>query len=192
MEINAKEFKLWFTKELLNKRQLWLRDVNEEAVERITMSLTLLNTQSNDPITLNIDSSGGDVSVGLVIYDAIRLSEAMVSGVVCGSAHSMASVVLQACDMRKMTRHSTLLIHNIRRSVRLKMILPDGDNPYGRVDVDSMVKEWDPTIRSQGNIIKIYSDRTSRTPTEIINAMNAEKVFIADEAKEFGLIDEVI
>lgn len=192
MEINAKEFKLWFTKELLSKRQLWLKDVNEEAVERITMSLTLLNTQSNDPITLNIDSSGGDVSVGLVTYDAIRLSEAMVLGVVCGSAHSMASVVLQACDMRKMTRHSTLLIHNIRRSVRLKMILPDDENIYGRVNVDSMVKEWDPTIRSQGNIIKIYSDRTGRTPTEIINAMNAEKVFTADEAKEFGLIDEVI
>lgn len=192
MEINAKEFKLWFTKELLNKRQLWLGDVNEEASERITMSLTLLNTQSNDPVTLNIDSSGGDVSVGLVIYDAIRLSEAMVWGVVCGSAHSMASVILQACDMRKMTRHSTLLIHNIRRSVRLKMLLPDEENIYGRVNVDSMVKEWDSTIRSQGNVIKIYSERTGRTPTEIINAMNAEKVFTADEAKEFGLIDEVI
>lgn len=192
MEINAKEFKLWFTKELLNKRQLWLGDVNEEAVERITMSLALLNAQSTDLATLYIDSNGGDVTPGLVVYDTIRLSAAPVVGRVCGSANSMASVVLQACKERTATRHSTLLIHNIRRSVRLKMLLPDAENIYGRVNVDSMVKEWDPTIRSQGNIIKIYSERTGRTPTEIINAMNAEKVFIADEAKEFGLIDEVI
>lgn len=192
MEINVKEFKLWFTKELISKRQLWLSGVDEDAVERIVLSLTLLNAQSADPISLHVDSGGGDVTHGLVIYDAIRISVAPVVGKVCGSANSMASVILQACNVRTATRHSTLLIHNIRRSVRLKMLLPDKENIYGRVNVDSMVKEWDPTIRSQGNIIKIYSERTGRTPTEIINAMNAEKVFTADEAKEFGLVDEVI
>lgn len=183
-----------FFEELLKKRQIWIGDINPESCERVITSIAFLNAKdSTQLIQLMIDSNGGNVSEGLIIYDSITLSKAPTEGVVCGAGHSIASVILQGCLRRKASRHSTILIHNIGRQVRLKMVLPDAENPYGKIDVDAIVRSWgDLATRSTGNIIKILSEKTGRTPTEIITAMNTEKVFAAEEAKEFGLVDEVI
>jgi ATP-dependent Clp protease protease subunit len=192
-ETSERELELFATRELLKKRKIWLADITENAASRIIGSIAVLNAQSTDPITLLIRSNGGQVIPGFDIYDAIRLSVANVIGVVIGGAHSTASLVLQACSQRRMAHHATILIHNIRKSdVEIKMLDPDSDHPYGRLDADSIIARCSPLVRSKQNIVKIYSDRTGKTPAEIIKAMNEERVFTAEGALEFGLVDEVI
>jgi ATP-dependent protease ClpP protease subunit len=64
-----------------------------------------------EPVTLLINNSGGDDYNCLAIFDAIKQSPLHVTGLVRGSAMSAASIVLQACDWRKMGPLATQLVH---------------------------------------------------------------------------------
>lgn len=191
---HREEFKFQFHRELLAKRQVWLHDVHEEEASRICASLHLLNTQGDGGITFYIDSNGGDATEGLKIYNAVRLSRAPVAGIVIGSANSIASVILQGCSERKAARHSLLAVHTISRrsSDRPRILLPDGEHPYGRIDMESIARGWELTGRIQESLVKIYAERTKRPPVEIVTVLNDEKIFTAEEAKRFGLVDEVL
>lgn len=179
-----------FFVEIAKKRQIWIGEINAETSERVVISLLFLNAQNDEkPITLCINSKGGDVGEGLIMYDSIMLSKSPTEGLVCGAANSMACVVLQGCKVRRATRHSTFLTHNIKVPIRHKMDFPTARNPYGKISIRSADENDE---RSQKVVVKILAERTRRTPKDIIKALNAGRVFTANEAKEFRLIDEVI
>lgn len=191
---HREDFKLQFHRALLAKRQVWLHDVYEEEATRICASIHLLNVQGEGGISLYIDSDGGDATDGLKIYNAVRLSRAPVTGIVIGSANSIASVILQGCSERKAARHSLIAVHTMSRraSERPQMVLPDGEHPHGQIDLESIVRGWELTSRIQASLVKIYAERTKRPPVEIVTALNEGKTFTAEEAKRFGLVDEVL
>lgn len=194
MENTKEQLEVLFNEELLKNRQLYLREVDSKSTLWILSSLTYLNARSkNDPIELHINSIGGGARQGLNLCDKIRLSDAPVIGIVSGAANSIAAVILQACHVRKITRNSVVGVHNISKdSVDLSMLPPNEKNLWGVEDWERIKKILAPGFEAERKIIKIFAERTKREPVEIIHALNKGKDFSAEEALEFGLIDEVI
>lgn len=171
-----------FMNELLKKRVIYLDgEVTQDTAKRIGASILWLNALDNrSKITIYINSSGGSVSAGLDIYDIVRHSKAPVTGIVYRMANSMATIVLQACKTRQTLRHNVMQIHNIMRNEEWHKF---------EENLEETLKD---TKKNQQNIYEIMAERTGRTIEEIKKACREAKTMTADEAKEFGLIDEVI
>jgi ATP-dependent Clp protease protease subunit len=85
--------------------------VEATMAERQIKNLHILDTTSEDPITIIMNNIGGDVNHGLAIYDAIRACRSHVTIKVYGHAMSMGSIILQAADVRIMSEMSSQMIH---------------------------------------------------------------------------------
>jgi ATP-dependent protease ClpP protease subunit len=96
-------------------------DINQETEASLayTVRESLVIAQSNgiEELQVQITSNGGRVDVGLDVYDMIRLYPAKRRiGTVFGYARSMGAVILQACDVRRCSRHGSILIHYVSTS----------------------------------------------------------------------------
>lgn len=85
--------------------------VGYSMAQRVIKNLYLLDSTSDAPITLLINTDGGDVCQGMGIYAAIRACRSPVRGIVTASACSMGSVILQACDVRVARPYTTIMYH---------------------------------------------------------------------------------
>ena len=74
-------------------------------------NIRALEKKSQDPITIHMNSIGGEWSDGMAIYDAISLSKCYITIIVYGQAESMSSIILQAADERIITPNSYFMIH---------------------------------------------------------------------------------
>lgn len=175
-----------FTTDLLDKRVIYPIDgeVNAELAENIGKAIVLLNAQSEvEPITIYIDSMGGSAKSGLDIYYALKASKAPVTGIVFRSAESMATVILQACTLRKAYRSATLLAH----ALWMKISLPEYED-----EESGFVED---VYADQALVEQILAERSGKTPREIHKYMWAnrnEERMSAEEALKFGLIDGII
>jgi ATP-dependent Clp protease protease subunit len=171
-----------FKTELLKKRTIYLEgEVTSKMVKEIGASILWLNGQDDtSEITLYIRSSGGNVPAGLDIYDIVKHSKAPVTGIVFSYANSMAAIILQACKIRKALKHSQIVIHNIEIK-----------EEWHKFEED-LEKTSRDTKRDQQHIYEILSERTGKNIGEVKQACRERKIMTAEEAKEFGLIDEII
>lgn len=178
-EIKTKQF----NEDLLEKRVIHLNgDIAESDAKRISTAILWLNVKNeNEPITLYLESQGGGVLSGLDIYDIVRHSKAPVIGIVRRRANSMAAVILQACTIRKAYEHSDILIHNVQ--VRKDL---------GKLLKGNLEKELEESIKNQESIIEILAWRTKQPVDLIRQKCDEEKSMSPEEARTFGLIDEVI
>lgn len=74
-------------------------------------NLRVLESKSSDPITIHMQSVGGQWSDGMVIYDAISMCNSYVTIIAYGQAESMSSIILQAADYRCLSKHSYFMCH---------------------------------------------------------------------------------
>jgi ATP-dependent Clp protease, protease subunit len=74
-------------------------------------NMKILESISHDPITIILNTGGGDCNQGFAMYDAIQSSPCHTTIQVYGVAMSMGSILLQAGDVRLMTKNSALMIH---------------------------------------------------------------------------------
>lgn len=169
--------------DLLLKRVLYLEgEINSDKAAIIGQAIIWLNTlDSKGEITLYIDSGGGDALAGLDIYDIIRHSQAPVIGIVYRRAFSMAAVILQACEVRKAMEYSELALHDISVTRRLSELMEG--------KLEEVLKG---TLQRQESIYEIFRHRSRLTIEEIKAFCKTYKSLSALEAKEFGLIDEII
>ncbi len=79
--------------------------------ERAIKAITILETQSKEPITIILNNVGGSVEHGMAIYSAIKHCKSHVTIKVFGQASSMGSVIFQAADERVMCPYSVQMIH---------------------------------------------------------------------------------
>lgn len=167
---------------LMQKRQiLFVGDVDNEAQEKISASILYLNSLSDEPITLFIDSMGGKTNAGLWMADAVSVSQAPVCGVVIGVAYSMAFNLLQACQIRKAYPHAELLVHGI---CARELVVVDDEEKFER-EVN-----W---ARRHHEEMMLYYSRRSGQPLEMWKDWSKkEKKFSAREALELVIIDEII
>jgi ATP-dependent Clp protease protease subunit len=127
-----------------------------------------------------INCPGGSVSATLAIYDTMQFLECPISTYCMGIAASGAAVLLAAGTKGKRYAlpHAKVMIHE----------------PWGQVqgqvsDIEISANE---IIRERARLNEIMSRHTGRTIDELEKATERDKYFTAEEAKEFGLVDEVL
>lgn len=139
----------------------------------------LANMQSAKEITVNINSVGGDVFTGISIYNMLKRHKAKIIVNVDGLAASIASVIAMAGDVIRMPSNSMMMIHNA-------MTMVAGNANDLRSTADLLEKVTD-------TLMSAYLDRSDKLERNELKALlDAETWLSAEEAKELGLIDEVI
>ena len=167
---------------LLKERVVFLvGPVEDNVANLIVAQLLFLESENPDKdIHLYINSPGGPVSAGLAIYDTMQFISPDVSTMCVGQAASMGALLL--CGGAKSKRyclpHSRVMIHQ-----------PLGGYQGQASDIDIHAKE---ILKTRDQLNKIMSYHTGK-PIEIIQEDTERDRFLnAVEAKEYGLIDDVI
>ena len=171
-------------KELLAKNRLVITDeVTWDTFTYIREALTAKSLAGSPALRIQISSSGGRVTSGLDAYDFLRAYEGQKIGIVRGMAMSIAAILLQACEWRVATPHSRILIHNIGRR----------DVTFSEVETDELAQKFISHMRaSQESLYNVLMRRTRRTREEIVTTCALDEPMSAQEAKEFGLIDQIV
>jgi ATP-dependent Clp protease protease subunit len=157
-------------------------DVNEHTASLLVAQLLFLESQGNEDITMFINSPGGVVTAGMAIYDTMQFIKPDVSTVVMGQACSMGSLLATAGGpgKRKMLPNARHMIHQ-----------PSGGAGGQATDMEIQVEE---ILKMKKNLTQIYVDHNSKGKTyeQFKNDMERDKFMGAQEALEYGLIDEII
>lgn len=143
----------------------------------------LLFLESEDPdkdIYLYINSPGGYVHSGLAIYDTMQYVKCPISTICVGQAASMAALLLAAGTKGKRFAlpHARLLLHQ-----------PLGSFSGQAADVDVRARE---ILFLKKQITELFALHTGQTPEKIARDSDRDFYLGPEEAKEYGLIDEVI
>ena len=167
---------------LLKERIIFLGGPIDDSVANVVVA-QMLFLESEDPdkeIHLYINSPGGVVTAGLAIYDTMQYIKPDVSTICVGQAASMGSILLTAGakGKRYALPHARIMIHQ-----------PLGGAQGQSTDIQIQAKEI-LRLREVGN--EILAHHTGQD-TEKINVDTERDNFMsAEEAKEYGLIDEVV
>jgi ATP-dependent Clp protease protease subunit len=156
--------------------------IDDNVANLVTAQLLFL--EAEDPerdISLYINSPGGSISAGLAVYDTIQFIRNDVTTICVGQAASMAAVLLAAGSPKKRFSlpHSRVLIHQ-----------PWMSGLQGQAtDIDIHAKE---ILRIRTILNKILAHHSGQTLERIEKDVERDYIMTADQAKEYGIIDEVI
>lgn len=167
---------------LLKDRIIFLGDeVNDATAGLIVAQLLFLESEDPDKdIHLYINSPGGSITAGMAIYDTMQYIKPDVSTICIGLAASMGAFLLNAGaeGKRFALPNSEIMIHQ-----------PLGGAKGQATDIEIHAK-WILKIKDKLN--KILAERTGQPLEKIQMDTERDNFMSADEAKEYGLIDEVI
>jgi ATP-dependent Clp protease protease subunit len=157
-------------------------DVNEHSASLLVAQFLFLESQGNDDISFFINSPGGVVTAGMAIYDTMQFIKPDVATIVMGQACSMGSLLATAGapGKRRMLPNARHMIHQ-----------PSGGAGGQATDMEIQVNE---IIKMKKNLTQIYVNHNSKGKTfeEFHAAMERDNFMSAQEALDFGLIDEII
>lgn len=167
---------------LLKDRIVFLGTPVDDQVANIIIA-QLLFLESDDPdkeIIMYINSPGGVMTAGFAIYDTMQYVRCPVSTVCLGQAASMSALLLTAgaTGMRRALPHSRVMIHQ-----------PLGGFQGQATDLEIHAQE---ILRMRSRMTKILSQHTGQDEDTIKNDTERDRFMSAIEAKDYGLIDEVI
>ncbi|HAD88033.1 MAG TPA: ATP-dependent Clp endopeptidase proteolytic subunit ClpP [Rhodospirillaceae bacterium] len=167
---------------LLKERIIFLTgQVEDYGASLICAQLLFLESENpTKDISLYINSPGGIVTSGLAIYDTIRYIRPEVSTVCIGQAASMGSLLLAggAAGKRFALPNARIMVHQ-----------PSGGFQGQASDIEIHARE---IIALRQRLNEIYVEHTGQSLETIENAMERDKFMTPEDAKEFGLIDEVV
>jgi len=168
---------------LLKDRIIMLdTEVNEHTASLLVAQLLFLESQGNEDIHFFINSPGGGVTAGMAIYDTMQFIKPNVSTIVMGQACSMGSLLAAAGSpgKRKILPNARHMIHQ-----------PSGGAGGQATDMQIQVEE---IIKMKKNLTQIYVDHNSKGKTfeQFRHDMERDKFMSAQEALEYGLVDEII
>jgi len=169
---------------LLEKKVILLAgDVTTSMLLRVYESLITFELQGSPDIEIRIaHCDGGPIAQSLDIYDALRRYKGKKTGVVYAYARSMGVIILQACEKRVCLEHACVHIHHIIWPPTPHDVMR---NPTRKGELD---KDMDNT---QDRVSLILKKRTGKSKKEIYYACKKSRDMSAEEALEFGLIDEI-
>src|SRR6266542_5461032 len=160
-------------------------DIEKDTARSAIEKLRELANESNKPITIYMNSAGGNVTDGLAIHDSIRylISRGIeVTIVVQGMAYSMGSVVLQAASpgRRLAFPHSWIMIHEPAKWA-------------GWQSTSAAAQHLERLKQMQDQIYRILSVRSGKPLRQIIKDTKRNDFYLdAESALEYGLIDQVV
>jgi ATP-dependent Clp protease protease subunit len=166
---------------LLKERIIFVTGVVEDNMAALIVA-QLLFLESENPkkeISLYINSPGGVVTAGLGIYDTMQFIRPAVATLCIGQAASMGSLLLTAGEagMRASLPNSRIMVHQ-----------PSGGFQGQVTDILIHAKEVENLKR---RLNEIYEKHTGRTYDEIERALERDNFLSAEDAKKFGIIDNV-
>lgn len=168
---------------LFMERILFLgMEINADVANIVNSQLLYLQTENPDkPITMYINSPGGSVYDGMSIYDVAKYVSCPIGTTCCGTAASMAAVLLSSGDkgLRNALPHSQIMIHQ-----------PSGGT--GRVNASDMKIAWKEMEKCQKMVYQVLAENTGKTFDEIAALCDRDKWFTPQEAIDNGLIDTII
>ena len=157
-------------------------DVNEHSASLVVAQLLFLESQGNEDINFFINSPGGIVTAGLAIYDTMQFIKPDVSTFVMGQACSMGSLLATAGapGKRKMLPYARHMIHQ-----------PSGGARGQATDMQIQVEE---ILKMKKELTGIYVKHNSKGKTfeQLTLDMERDKFMSAQEALDYGLIDEIV
>lgn len=167
---------------LLKDRIIFLSgEVNDDVANSIIAQMLFLEAEDPDKdIFLYINSPGGSVSAGMAIYDTMQYIRCEVSTICVGMAASMGAFLLAAGakGKRRALENAEIMIHQ-----------PSGGAQGQATDISIVAKH---ILRIKNRLNEILSQRTGQ-PLETIQAdTERDNYMTAQEARDYGLIDEVI
>jgi ATP-dependent Clp protease protease subunit len=167
---------------LLKERVVFLVGPVEDNVANLIIA-QLLYLESENPdkdVSLYINSPGGSVSSGLAIYDTMQFIKPNVSTMCVGQAASMGALLLAGGEKEKRycLPHSRVMIHQ-----------PIGGFQGQASDIDIHARE---ILQSRERLNKILSNHSGQSLDTIKNDTERDNFMSANEAKDYGLIDEVL
>lgn len=155
--------------------------INDEVANIITAQLLFLeSTDRGRDIQLYINSPGGGVYAGLGLYDTMQFVTPDIATICTGMAASMAAVLMSAGapGKRSALKHSRIMMHQ-----------PSAGAAGQASDVEITVNE---VRKIKQELYEILSNHTGQPIEKIAKDSNRDYWMVAEEAKEYGLIDEVL
>jgi ATP-dependent Clp protease protease subunit len=167
---------------LLKERIVFLGTPIDDTVANLIMA-QLLHLESEDPdkdINLYINSPGGEITGLFAIYDTMQYIKPDIMTICMGQAASAAAVLLAAGTKGKRYAlpHARIMIHQ-----------PYGGAGGQAADIEIQAKE---IIRMRELLDKVLAHHTGQPIEKVAKDTDRDFIMSADEAKEYGIIDEVI
>ncbi len=167
---------------LLKERIIFIIGGVDDMVSTL-VAAQLLYLESENPkkdISMYINSPGGIVTSGLAIYDTMRYVRPDISTVCIGQAASMGSLLLASgtAGKRFCLPNSRIMIHQ-----------PSGGYQGQATDIEIHARE---ILNTRARLNEIYVEHTGQSMATIEEAMERDRFMSPKEAKDFGLIDQVV
>jgi ATP-dependent Clp protease protease subunit len=156
-------------------------EINDEVANTVIAQLLYLEAEDSEKeISLYINSPGGSISAGIAIYDTMQFVKADVATICVGQAASMAAVLLAAGrpGKRYSLPNSRIILHQ-----------PSGGYQGQASDIAIQAKE---VLRVRENLNEILAKHTYQAKEKIQADLERDFIMTAAEAKEYGLIDQII
>ena len=167
---------------LLRERVIFMvGPVNDQTANLVVAQLLFLESENPDKdISLYINSPGGSVSAGMAIYDTMNFIKPQVSTLCTGMAASMGAFLLAAGEKGKRFAlpHSKIMIHQ-----------PLGGMQGQATDIEIHARD---ILKTKGVLNRILSERTGQPLEKIERDTDRDYFLEAEEAKTYGLVDQVI
>lgn len=166
---------------LLKDRIIFLGDeVNPDTANLVVAQLLFLDSQSHDDISFYINTPGGLVYDGLAIVDTMNLIKSDVATFGVGLQASMGAVLLASGTKGKryMLPHAKTMIHQVSSGTTGKF-----------TDMEIDLRE---TLALKNTLIDILTEATGQNRDKVYQDMERDYWMTASEAKEYGLIDDIV
>ena len=155
-------------------------EIDEDVATVMNSALRCLARDSEDDITIYIQSTGGSVSAGFSIYDTVKALKCDVVTVACGMSASMGAFLLAAAGTkgkRWCQPNAEVLIHQ-----------PLGGTSGQATDIRIHAEH---ILKTREKLNRIFSECTGQSSEKIENDTERDNIMSADEALKYGLVDKV-
>jgi len=153
--------------------------VGPKMAEKVVKAFTIFNMTPDKPVTVLLNTKGGDVFDGYAIYDAIKDSPCHVTIEVIGAAMSMGSIILQAADLRVVHPNATIMIH-------------DGKDSMDQVHIRDLEK-WAEYYKKidRPRMYQLFADRTGKPFSYWEKKSANDYIMTAQQALDEGFVDKI-
>ena len=166
---------------LLEERIIFLdKEINSKTASDVVSKLLYLDSESDEDIKIFINSPGGDIPSGLMIYDTINYIKSDVQTISLGTSASMAAIILLAGTKgkRKILPNSKVMLHDL-----------SGETKGKYKDIITEVKELK---KIHDIVFDIIENKTNLSMEQIEEYLKNDFWLDSKEALKYGIVDKVI
>ena len=168
-----------FNEALEKSRILFINDVIDEKTSAyVVAKLLYLDSLNHEDISIYINSPGGSVSDGFAITDTMELLKSKVNTIGYGTVASMAAVILACGHRRSCLRHTRCMIHQIYTGMQGKAS-----------DVEVSYRNM---LEVKNDVVGLLASKVKKSVKTVEKDCERDCWMSAQEAKDYGLIDEVL